>query len=220
MKKFGLSMLALGFLGFATMLSADTFTVSTFGTGTSGGAGFQMSTDGSSTYGGVAIDPTGTFTLGDLTQFSFSYDMLQGNYAAGTPRIYLCTDASCTTQGAFVYAFTGVVQGNTGNTGNIVTSTASDVNTNGKGFGSCQINYPEETFSQFVSCAGASTPIGEFGIVVDSSSLHAQTLSVSDINVNGQKLSAVPEPASFALLGAGLLGVALLRRRKHNQNVI
>lgn len=38
--------------------------------------------------------------------------------------------------------------------------------------------------------------------------------SVTDSNTNGQEVYAVPEPLTLTMLGAGLAGAALLRRRR------
>jgi hypothetical protein len=63
--------------------------------------------------------------------------------------------------------------------------------------------------------AAAGNYVLEFGVVDWSDQIYDSGLAFDGILVGGKPIDPIPEPASLALLGIGLAGLAAMRRRKH-----
>jgi len=89
------------------------------------------------------------------------------------------------------------------------------------GFGGDSSPNTGKTFADFVTADGA-TSISYITLDLDAGTFAgAQELLVSSFNVNGQSFTAaataIPEPLTLSLFGAGLAGIAGLRRRNKKQ---
>lgn len=173
------------------------------------------------------VSPTNTLTLADLTQLSAEYDMVSGAFEAGAPRFTLFDDSL---NAAYIYfgtptgggSFTNPnPNGTFANTGNYASLSSSDIRVYSNGFGGDNRPNTGVTFQQFVSGYG-STDISYITLDLDSGSFDpAQEMLVSSFTVNNETdvapQTAVPEPFTLSLFGAGLAGAAALRRRKGAQ---
>lgn len=192
-------------------------------TDSNGNAAWQITSDPSVApgYGGIVLDLPAGFTLGDFT--SLSAVLGGGPDQAGSIRFAL-TDALNVNQAAFIYAGgetnTDPNGGVIASTVNFVTSGGLYVNTNGFGFGSANIDVPFDSFSAFVTAAGASTPVDQLTLVADGGTSDSpEVFDVESVGFNGTlytPAAATPESGTLVLFASGMLGLAGRLRRKLN----
>jgi hypothetical protein len=65
------------------------------------------------------------------------------------------------------------------------------------------------------SLTNVTPPVSRVACATCNAGGPGQTIASFTASISGNAAAAVPEPASLALFGAGLLGLGILRRRKH-----
>jgi hypothetical protein len=144
----------------------------------------------------------------------------------GSPHFTLFDDAFNT---AYIYFGTPVGGGTFSNpnanntfasTGNYASLSSSDIRVYSNGFGGDNNPNTGVTFQDFVTDVGL-TDISFITLDLDSGSFtSAQEMLVSSFTVNNEvdtasPSPAVPEPLTLSMFGAGLAGLAAMRRRKN-----
>ena len=225
-----LPIMALATAGVCSADFASTYGDTQVVTGPDGNPAWQLTSDstGPNTYSGVYVQITGPLTPATLTQLSADYVMLTGTFGGGAPRFSIIDTTSNTNNEAYVYwgtpqaggTFTDPNNGNTnyGNTGNLANVTSTDVRVQNNGFGGGSTGASYETWDQFLASEGA-TQIGYITIDLDGGFTGNQVMDTTNFDINGTTYtptSGVPEPATFALIGAGLLLAGLTKRRRLN----
>jgi PEP-CTERM motif len=190
-------------------------------TDSNGNAAWQITSDPSVApgYGGIVLNLPAGFTLGGFT--SLSVVLGGGPDQAGSIRFALTNEINVN-QAAFIYpggeTNTDPNGGAIASTVNFVTSSGLYVNTNGFGFGSANIDVPFDSFGDFVTAAGASTPVDQLTLVADGGTSDSpEVFDVESVDINGtmdKPAAATPEPGSLVLFGSGVLGLAGLLRQK------
>ncbi|MGN6590232.1 MAG: VPLPA-CTERM sorting domain-containing protein [Sphingomicrobium sp.] len=210
-------------------MPAQAATYATYGDAFNNGTAFDLTSYGSSGvgYSGLEMQPSGTLTLGAITQLSSDYNMISGSFGGGAPRFTLF-DQNLNA----VYAYWGtplgggsfanpVPDGTPSNTGNYADLLSTDVRFYSNGFGG--LNSPNSglTWAQLVAAVG-STDVTWVTLDLDGGFTGDQHLLVNNFAVNGDVFSAAPSttplPAALPMFATGMAGLGLLRWRRKNKS--
>ena len=204
----------------APMAFADTINVSSTGAGatTPGGAdpNYTVTTPGGTTTQAIVIAPNSAW--GAQPSFNPGGNNWINASGSGTS-----TDPA----GTYLYTTTFSLSGDLPNTAEIIGSFASDngsfIELNGVPTGFVDPYGPPYSFNQFVSfdiTGGFVDGTNTLTFVVmngnGTTDLAGPTGLI--VNIDSATASPVPEPASIALLGSGLLSVAGMARRKFRRS--
>jgi hypothetical protein len=189
---------------------------------------FQITSDPDSApgYGGLYWEPSSTTTLSQILTLSALYQMTVGTFGNGAPRFSIADTTNNTNNEAYVYwgtptgggSFSDPNSGTWAGTGNYADAGSSDLRVYVNGFDGIETPNTGITWADFIAEAG-STDIGFISLDLDGGySEPGQQVDVNDFTVNGDVLeAATPEPGTYGLLGLGLAGLGLLRRRSKGQ---
>jgi len=201
---------ALLLLGGASLASADTITV---GGGTTGTGPYELVST-STTFSFVKVALSTPIAFSSITSLDAVFNDITGGADGGSPRIVLSTPGA-----DFFLAYLGTPPNFNDSNPAAFTSAFSGLNLdNGTNNSTFQNANTYQTFASLQTTFGADL-INDVTFAVDGgfAANGAQDLTLSALDLNGVNLlapSAVPEPLTLSLFGAGLAGAAAIRRRR------
>jgi len=161
------------------------------------------------TYSYVDFTPNQTFSLNNITGLGATFTDTLGGAYGGSPRIVVGLQ-----NGDFWTVYVGTPPTFTDNNPTAFTTAYSNFNfvnaTNDTGF---ENNFPLSTFASAQAGADGSQLVTNVWFIVDGGwgANGPQALTLDSVNL---QFLAAPEPATWTLMLAGLLGVLIIRRRR------